>query len=128
METIGERLKQIMMEKGLTQYRLAKLSGVSQPSICALLNDETRTPRTHTIGKLAKAMNCTIGEIMDESHESESMKEAGANFNTIDPAARELLDIFDQLNADGRRTLITIAAGLLDNPALREEKESKMAK
>ena len=122
--SIGQELKNRRLARKLTQTELSAMSGIKQPTISAIENGVNQ-PTLETLTILSRALNCSVHEIMGESWQ---MLEQKTGFNQLTPEARELLDIFDQLNDDGRRTLITIAAGLLDNPALREEKESKMAK
>lgn len=56
-EIIGERVGQLMRARGLTQQALAKLVGVTQPTIGRIINGETKeTPKLH---ELARALHTT---------------------------------------------------------------------
>lgn len=65
METIADRLARKMNERGLTQYRLWKLSGVSQPTIKRILDGESREPDKSTVERLAKALGTSYLELYD---------------------------------------------------------------
>lgn len=58
METFAEKLKDLRLERGLTQPDLAKLIGVSNGSI-SFWENGLNTPRADIINKLAKALNTT---------------------------------------------------------------------
>ena len=55
----GERLVVLMKLRGLTQYSLAKASGVPQPTIQRLITGETRNPKVETLRQLASTLNAT---------------------------------------------------------------------
>lgn len=54
-----------MTEKGFSQYRLWKLSGVSQPTIKRILDGESKEPDKSTVVSLAKALGCTYAYLYD---------------------------------------------------------------
>lgn len=58
-------LKEIRTNKGLSQTKLAKLAGVSQPSIHYIETGQ-KYPATKTLIKLAKALEVSITVLMDE--------------------------------------------------------------
>lgn len=66
MSDIGENISRKMKELGLSQNRLAKLSGISQPGISGILNN-TKSPSVDTVQLIASALNCTVSELMGES-------------------------------------------------------------
>ena len=62
MSAVGQRIKQERERRGVSQYRLAKLSGVSQPTISAIeADDQTRSPAVDTVEKIARALGCQGG-------------------------------------------------------------------
>lgn len=65
MENISDRLRRKMKEMGLTQYRLWKLSGVSQPTIKRILDGDSKEPEKSTVEALAKALGTTYAELYD---------------------------------------------------------------
>ncbi len=66
MSDIGENISKKMKELGLSQNRLAKLSGISQPGISGILNN-TKSPSVDTVQLIASTLNCTVSELMGES-------------------------------------------------------------
>lgn len=65
MENIASRLRALMVGKGLSQYRLWKLSGVSQPTIKRILDGESKEPDKSTVQRLASALGCSYGWLYD---------------------------------------------------------------
>lgn len=60
---MGYRIKEVREKQGLTQTQLAKKSGVSRVTICALENGQERVTTTKTLIKIASAMNVTVDEL-----------------------------------------------------------------
>lgn len=58
-------LKELREKKGISIYGLAKLSGVSQPTIRSIENGE-KSPTVRTLEKLALAMNVKVIELIKE--------------------------------------------------------------
>lgn len=65
MDTISDRLRRLMQEKGLSQYRLWKDSGVSQPTIKRILDGESKEPDKSTVSALARALGVNYGWLYD---------------------------------------------------------------
>ena len=65
-ETFGQRLKRLREAKGVTKYRLAKLSGVSEVYVYRLERDEVKNPRRDTCQKLAMALGYTVADVIGE--------------------------------------------------------------
>lgn len=84
---------------GLTQQQAADLFGIKYRTYQNYENNVT-TPDMDTAAKFARYFHCTIGELFD-------LKEGMNDQN-------ELLDIFNQMNTDGRDVLLVIARGLAD--------------
>lgn len=58
-------LAKLMDAKGMTPYRLAKLTGLSAPSCYDLYNAELPpVVKTATLDKLCAALDCTTGELL----------------------------------------------------------------
>lgn len=60
---MGYKIKEAREEKRLTQEELAKLSGVSRPTIVALENGTAEDVKISTLQKLAAALGKTIQDI-----------------------------------------------------------------
>ena len=118
MTSIGMAIKEIRESKGISQYKLAKLSGVAQPTISAIEgNDQTRSPAVDTVQKLARALHCSVAEIMGEE----------TNGVFLDQYEERLIFIYNQLNADGQQLLMETAESFLSRAALREKESAEQA-
>jgi transcriptional regulator with XRE-family HTH domain len=58
----SDRLKRLMSERDMTQEKLAKLTGVSQPAISNILNRCCR-PQRKTVGRFAEALGVSPDEL-----------------------------------------------------------------
>lgn len=56
---ISERLVVLMRMRGVSQYALATMSGVPQPTIQRIISGETQNPKIETLRKLGKALKAT---------------------------------------------------------------------
>lgn len=70
MNTISDRLKTLMDQQELTQYRLWKLSDVPQPTIKRILDGQTRSPDKDTVTKLAGALGVSYNYLYDGGTDS----------------------------------------------------------
>lgn len=62
-------LKAMRLKRGITQAELAKMVGISQPSLCNIENGKIN-PTINTLRKLAKALECNISELIDGDGDS----------------------------------------------------------
>jgi len=60
---MGNRLKEVREEKGITQEELERLSGVSRQTISAIENNPDYQAKSGTLIALAKAMGTTVDKI-----------------------------------------------------------------
>jgi len=66
-ETLAHRLRTLREGKGLTKYRLAKISGVSQTYIYRIEKGEIRNPRRDTLQALARGLGITVAQLVGET-------------------------------------------------------------
>lgn len=59
------RLTQLMQERNLTGYRLAKLTGLSQVAIMAIAKGTTKDPRPDNLRKIADALQVPYQEMLE---------------------------------------------------------------
>jgi len=64
---LASRLKAFREAKGLTKYRLAKLSSISETYIYRLERGEIKNPRRDTLQILAKGLGITLAELVGET-------------------------------------------------------------
>lgn len=55
--TIGKRIAEKMKDLNLTEMSLAKMTGLTQPTIHRTITGEIRNPRFNSVQKIAKALN-----------------------------------------------------------------------
>ena len=64
-----ENLWNVMIEKGVSQYKLIKKYGISPAQITRLKRNESVS--THTIEMFCKILDCNVGDIMEYIKDSE---------------------------------------------------------
>ena len=62
---IGEKLKKILKEKNLTQYKLAKLSGIPQPMLSGYIHNRHGISKVN-LAKLSKALGVPMSYFIEE--------------------------------------------------------------
>lgn len=70
---MGNNLKQIRNQKGLTTYELAKKVGVSRSCI-SMIEDGHRNPRLKTAGKIAITLGASIEEIFFDNKSCKTLQ------------------------------------------------------
>lgn len=65
------RYKEVLKKYGLTQNELADRLGINRVSVSRLLSDGNDM-RVSTIIKIANAIGCTPGEMLDDDNKTES--------------------------------------------------------
>ncbi len=74
-------LQEKRKNKGLSQQRLAEISGIPQQTISAIESGVRKNPGVETLAPLARAMGCKIDDLYAE-HPSEDMNETKERSNT----------------------------------------------
>ena len=62
-EKLGQNLKRIRTEKGISQNKIARTLGIDRAFISNIENGKTN-PTLATIAKIAKAIGVSVGELM----------------------------------------------------------------
>lgn len=63
--TLGKSIRAKRMQLNLSQRELAAVSGVSVQMI-SCIEKEQRNPTVNVVQKLARALHCTVGELLGE--------------------------------------------------------------
>lgn len=58
-----EKIKQLIHDRGLSVNRLAKLSGVPEPTVRRIVTDPDANPTIKQVKKLAEALEVSIDDI-----------------------------------------------------------------
>lgn len=89
------KLKAICRQKNITQYALAKATGMSTSSVSCLMRGETK-PYIYTILTICNALNVTMGELLhnQNSEYSEAEKALIGAYRCLSPEKRRMLEIY----------------------------------
>lgn len=60
---IKSRLKILLTEKGLTQRKLSKLTGIRPATITGIVNNSIKQIPVDSVSKICKALNCDVGDL-----------------------------------------------------------------
>lgn len=89
---LAQNLKKRRKDKKLTQVELAHKSGVSQQAI-SFIESERNTPSEGTLKLLAKALDCTIAELIGET---------AVDQDGLSPSERQLILDYRHLTPEGQ--------------------------
>jgi transcriptional regulator with XRE-family HTH domain len=64
---IINKIREKRLEKGWTQFKLANISGVPQPTISQIERGDRKYPTHENIMKIAKALEIKVEELIEES-------------------------------------------------------------
>lgn len=67
---VGERIKALRKERGLSQNKLAKLAGIAQPTLLAIENT-TKSPNIVTVGLIAAALGVTPNALLGDTRKND---------------------------------------------------------
>jgi DNA-binding Xre family transcriptional regulator len=60
------RIKEIALEKGISQGKLSRMSDVDENTIKRMYRDPTANVTTDTLGKLARALQVSVHDLIEE--------------------------------------------------------------
>lgn len=102
--TIGEKIKHTRESMGISQGKLAKLSGLAQSSI-SYIESGGKKPNIETISMLAKALDTPISFLIDNQQVNE----------TLPPTLAELVKVTSLLSEERIELVLKVAKGLLND-------------
>lgn len=105
--SIGEKIKHARESMGLSQGKLAKLSGLAQSSI-SYIESGNKRPNIETISTLAKALDLPVSYLIDNEQLDESLP----------PKMVELVKTAALLSDERFDLVLKVTKGLLDDKAL----------
>src|SRR5690625_2547829 len=62
-QSLADRLKQALSDKGWSENELARRSGVPQPTIHRIITGESQSPRTGNLTKLSDALGLSVVQL-----------------------------------------------------------------
>lgn len=88
--TIGENIKRIRKEKGLTQKKLGELSGINEVTIRSY-EAEKYKPKYETVRRIATALGVAISEILDDFQPYiNDINQEWKHFNLVEEKLKEI--------------------------------------
>ncbi len=65
MLDLGQRIRAIRQNKGLSQSEVEKITGIKREYLSKIENGELTNPTYNTIQKVCRGINISIGELLD---------------------------------------------------------------
>lgn len=62
---VSRRILQLLKEKGMTQYRLERESGIQHGSMQCIMNGRNKTVTLSTVMRLSHGFDMTLSEFLD---------------------------------------------------------------
>ncbi|MFH1543241.1 MAG: helix-turn-helix transcriptional regulator [Patescibacteria group bacterium] len=66
--SLGEKIKKLRNDKDLTQEELARKANIPYATLMKIENGQVKNPTIKTIYKIAKALNISLDELIDEKY------------------------------------------------------------
>ncbi len=107
MDNIGNRIKTIMKEKGISQKELSKSIGISQSVISSYLNNKS-FPTAPVIMKISKFFGITTDYLLFGDDQVTELIET------------KLIECFRELNTENQLKVVKEATGLREVQRLQE--------
>lgn len=63
--TVGEKIRGLMRERGISQNQLARLAQISQSGLSSIINGAS-SPKENTMKAIAAALGCSVSELLGE--------------------------------------------------------------
>lgn len=107
---IANRLKELRLSQNLTQTELSKLLNIGQTTIASYENGKNQ-PHIMSLIAYAKFFDCTIDYMA-------GLDDGGAPVSsapTLPPDEKELLELYRQLNYEGKQRLIARAEVMIED-------------
>lgn len=95
--TVQQRIRELMEQRGWSEYRLAKESGLSQSTVTKIF-DRNNLPTIPTLEAICKALHISLSEFFAEENEplflTPDQREHLSLWNRLDKNQQKLLDDF----------------------------------
>ena len=72
---MGQKIKAIRKERGLTLQKLAEAAGLYKSNISDIENEKRFKPNIKTLEKIAEALNCELGDFFDRSSDKADLSQ-----------------------------------------------------
>lgn len=109
IETINKRVSQLCKMRGISYYRLAKESGLSE-SVLSSIRRNKNLPSLDTLEKICKAVNITMSEFFNSEL-----------FETCQHAKKLYIALWQELSANDKEKVLIYMHGLLHKEITKED-------
>ena len=65
-EAVAKRINRLLIEKGMTQYRLERASGIQHGSMQCIMNGRNKTVTLSTVIMIARGFGMSLLEFLDD--------------------------------------------------------------
>ncbi len=65
-EAVAKRISKLLIEKGMTQYRLEQNSGIQHGSMQCIMNGRNKTVTLSTVIMIARGFDMSLTEFLDD--------------------------------------------------------------
>ena len=125
--TIGERLKRLRIEKGLTQEEVGNILGITKAAVQKYENGTITNFRSDTIRKLCKLFGIApayfiFDDVENDYSSTNSEQLRGMIIKHFGERFVRFLDILDTLNEDGRQKIMTYIDDISQIEGYRRDK------
>lgn len=94
--TIGEKIKQRLKEKGMSQNELARRAGLSSSGVSTIING-TFEPRMDNLRQIAQVLDCQPGDLIDGKNIKKEQE------TLADPLRASVIRDYDRLPPEAQR-------------------------
>ena len=94
--TIGEKIKQRLKEKGMSQNELARRAGLSSSGVSTIING-TFEPRMDNLRQIAQVLDCQPGDLIDDENIKKEQE------TPADPLRASVIRDYDRLPPEAKR-------------------------
>lgn len=95
LTSLAARLKAIRVNKRVTKYRLAKISGVSETYIYRIERGLIKNPRRDTLQKLANGLSITLAQLVGETTPTDTWQLVEQSLKAYIPVYAEIHEGLD---------------------------------
>ena len=110
MDKVGKSIKALRLSHGLKGAELARRLGITQPSLWELENRPGAEPSGRVLARMCQELHTTATYIMLGADTADGLE--------AEQEAAEILYVYRNASAEGRKLLLTVARGLLSGSSL----------
>lgn len=114
---IGERIREKLIEAGLSVHALEKKAGLRPSAIQNILYGKSKKPSINTIQAIARALNCTVPDLLEENENP---------FQGISRQEEKYISQTNEWNIDLYINTLKIVSNLLKNKNISLPKEKTL--